>query len=349
MAFLKKENLQVLWDVIIEDDFIRGRPRQELQKINKIFNDNVQGFYQHNRNKSNLVDLNKNFISLMMRTIETNFQNQSQTQTHQQQQYQTPQKVLYTSEEIANEKKSQFDLQLKERQNAFVSSMTQHIPAEPNFKDPQDGPIANLDVEMKKLMAMRNYEVQSYPQPTGNEPSNWLQPVETSVKAEKLSRSLNNSSQQSQNQGRTSAKFNTIQIGSELSDDKNEVIDLETSPKKSVAWSEDLESVTPHFFSKLKKTMPKTDENITFQLKEELLEVTSLKESEYEELKREINLLHKKLDLILNHLSSHPHSSSLLPSSLPSSHPTQYQSQVPLPPSPFLQSPEPLELSDLSL
>lgn len=332
MAFLKRENLQVLWDVIVEDDFIRGRPRQELQQINKIFNDNVQGFYQHNRNKSNLVDLNKNFISLMMRTIETNFQNQ-QYQTHQQQQYQTPQKVLYTSEEIANEKKNQFDLQLKERQNAFVSSMTQHIPAEPNFKDPQDGPIANLDVEMKKLMAMRNYEVQSYPQPTGNEPSNWLQPVETSVKAEKLSRQPTSL----HHQGRTSAKFNTIQIGSELSDDKNEVIDLETSSKKSVAWSEDLESVTPHFFSKLKKTMPQQqqqqqaptlDENITFQLKEE---ETSLKESKYEELKREINQLHKKLDLILHHLSS----------------PSLRQSPAPLSPSLSPQLPAPLALSDL--
>lgn len=330
MAFLKRENLQVLWDVIIEDDFIRGRPRQELQKINKLFNDNVQVFYQHNRNKSNLVDLNKNFISLMMRTIETNFQNQTQQQ----------QKVLYTSEEIANEKKSQFDLQLKERQDAFYNSMTQHIPAEPNFKDPHDGPIANLDVEMKKLMAMRNYEVQSYPQPLGNEPSNWLQPVETSVKAEKLSRqppSLNNSKQQ--NQGRTSARFNTIQIGSELNDDKNEVIDLETSPKKSVAWSDDLESVTPHFFSKLKKTtqphalaQTSLEENNTFELKEE---VTSLKESEYDELKREMNQLHKKLDLILNHLSStssSPHQSPAL--SNPSLSP---------------QLPAPLALSDLSL
>jgi hypothetical protein len=339
MAFLKRENLQVLWDVIIEDDFIRGRPRQELQWINKMFNDSVQGFYQHNRNKSNLVDLNKNFISLMMRTIETNFQNQTQQQQ---------QKVLYTSEEIANEKKTQFDLQLKERQNAFHNSMTQHIPAEPNFKDPHDGPIANLDVEMKKLMAMRNYEVQSYPQPSGNEPSNWLQPVETSVKAEKLSRqptSLNNSSQQSQNQGRTSARFNTIQIGSELNDDKNEVIDLETSPKKSVAWSEDLESVTPHFFSKLKKTSQaqaqiSSEENITFELKEELPEVTSLKESQYDELKREINQLHKKLDLILNHLSSPASASASVPHSL-------HQPPTLSNPSLSPQLPAPLALSDL--
>lgn len=308
MAFLKRENLQVLWDVITEDDFVRGRPRQELQRINKMFNDNVERFHQQNKNKTNLVELNKNFISLMMRTID------------QMQQ----QKVLYTSEEIANEKKNKFDVQLKERQDAFHDSMTQHVPTEPNFKDPHDGPITNLDVEMKKLMAMRNYEVQSY---SGNDPSNWLQPVETSVKAEKLSRQP--TSLQNPSQGR-----NTIHIGSELNEDKNEVIDLETFPKKSVAWSEDLESITPNFFSKLKKTLPqplevKTDggEKITFELKEDVPEEVSLKDSEHDELKREINNLHKKLDLILNHLSR--------------------QSPTPSTPSLSRQTPEPLALSEL--
>lgn len=290
-SFLKKENLQVLWDVIAEDDFIRSRPRQELVQINRVFNENIQPFYQHNgkNGQLSLIDLNKNYVALMMRIVHDSYSKQKQPQ--QQSSYPV------TSEEIQNSRRNAFDRQLKEQQDSFQSMMHAPKPMEPNFKDPVDKPIENLDLEIKKLMNARNYDASSFNDSSNLNPQSWLQPVQTSVKAEKL---VTTKKMQEQHQ----TIFNTIKIGSDIIDDeRNEIIDLEN--RKKVNWAEDLESVTPNFFAKL-KTKP-VEDNIQLVVK-----------SEYDVLRDEIATLHKKLDTILQLLQ------------LPGSQPSPLSSLEPL-------------------
>ncbi len=183
--FLNEENLNTLWDVISDEDIFKYLSREMQSKISQLFSNNVKGFYEIERKKTNnLVDINKKFILLILNHI---------TKTYTQQMPnkikildETPVKEFITSEELHNERKSQFDKDLIKRQEEFEDIMVTKTPPVPNFLDKyEDKPIGEMDKIIKEMTTKRNYDIE---QITKNNvvDDNWLKPQETSIKSEKI-------------------------------------------------------------------------------------------------------------------------------------------------------------------
>ena len=59
--FLNKENIQVLWDVLVEDPIIQTfcSSQEKIAELTKLFESNLKDFYEVERkNCNNLIELN---------------------------------------------------------------------------------------------------------------------------------------------------------------------------------------------------------------------------------------------------------------------------------------------------
>jgi hypothetical protein len=248
---------------------------------------NLKKFHD-STNNNNLTDLNKNYITVMMNFINKNFAKSSSSSSSLSNQ----KKPLVTYEEIQNDRLSKFEKDYNSRQQEFTSAMALPVPPTPDFSDKKDEPLSEIEVEVKRYMAQRNYDVEQLSKSLNNnndsqQASSWLKPQETSLKADKqlltVNPAINNPIKYIKIDNETNISKNVIQ---------NDVIDL-TTKKKTISWATNLEGekdenqeqTTFDIFSKL-KTIP-----------------TPNKKDEFGELKEEIRILHEKLDTILNLLS----------------------------------------------
>jgi hypothetical protein len=166
------------------------------------------------------------------------------------------------------------------------------VPPTPDFSDKKDEPLSEIEVEVKKYMAQRNYDVEQLNKTNANDnqASSWLKPQETSLKSEKLSLPL----PQLDKNHIPNNPIKYIKIDNETNVSKNviqkDVIDLNTK-KKVISWADE-----------------RTDENIVNEIIDQQIETNIFsklktipsKKDEISELKDEIKVLHQKLDLILN-------------------------------------------------
>jgi len=68
--FLTKENTDLLWEVLIDDDILKYKSKEIITQINYIFKQNLSGFYEVEKNNSqNLITMNKKFITIIMNYI----------------------------------------------------------------------------------------------------------------------------------------------------------------------------------------------------------------------------------------------------------------------------------------
>ena len=258
-TFLKKENVDTLWDVIVDEDIFKFLSRDVQGKVFQIFVENIKGFYEIERKTStNLIDVNKKYILLILNYIKKNYSQQIPNKIKIFED--APVKESITYEEIQNEKKSQFEKDLQLRQQEFTNAMALPVPEVPEFSDKfTEGPISEMDKMIKEMTAKRNYDVEQINranQHSMGNADNWLKPQETSVKTEKI-----NSQRLPPSQSRFSSD--------------NEIIDMQ--PKgKNVTWGENEEFNIPNLqqiaeedniFKKLKK-VPSNLENITLSMNE---------------------------------------------------------------------------------
>ena len=64
--------------------------------------------------------------------------------------------------------------------------MTIPVPPVPEFKDKTEQPLSDLELEIKKTIAQRNYDLEKYPPNRIQLDDSWLKSQETSIKKEKL-------------------------------------------------------------------------------------------------------------------------------------------------------------------
>jgi hypothetical protein len=312
--FLNNENVKLLWDVIIDEDNIRGQSREFQENILNLFRTNLKGFYDVESQKTtNLIDMNKKYVLLILNHAKKNVtQNIKPEYRKIKILDELPQKKvneLITYEEIQNDKRSQFDKDLNKRQEEFTNAMVLPVPPVPKFTDNlEDGPIAEIEKAIKELTSQRNYDIEQINRNNTNLNSttdNWLKPQETSVKAEKLT------PQQNVN---TKIKYIKTDIENQIiSLDKRENV---SSPKKNVTWD-----LKPYNYlnegkeNEVKLTMEEfvndneEDANI-FKLLKKVPSVKSETTDKSENdnkiaiLQNEVKTLNNKLDLILELLKN---------------------------------------------
>ena len=65
--FLTKGNVDLLWEVIIDDELFKNKPKELINQIGNMFAQNLRGFNESEKNNSNnLINMNKKFIELML-------------------------------------------------------------------------------------------------------------------------------------------------------------------------------------------------------------------------------------------------------------------------------------------
>ena len=200
--FLQKGNISMLWDVISDEAIFKFLPRELQLKVSQMFINNVNGFFEAERKKTNsLMEINKKYIILILNHIKNNFQ----IQTHNKIKIleEEPVKEIITYEEIHNERKSQFEKDLAKRQEEFTNAVTVKVPEVPEFTDKQiETPIKEMDKIIKEMTAKRNYDVEQINrnyQSDINSSSNWLKSQETSIKSEKITKQNERNERRNQN------------------------------------------------------------------------------------------------------------------------------------------------------
>jgi hypothetical protein len=309
--FLNKENLSMIWDVISDEEMFKLLSRENQNKVVQLFNNNIKGFYDNEcNNTTNLMELNKKFIILILNFIKNNLTSSSQLnkiKIHEEVLPPTVSKELITYEEIQTERQSQFEKDFNKRQEEFSNAMTLPKPKIPDFKDNlNEGPITEMEKIIKEMTSQRNYEVEQISK-FHKPPDNWLQSKETSIKNEKQ---INSEEIPNNN---TNNNFNNNKLRY-LQIDNDNIILNNTEKRKNVSWgsnSEILEneeiyqnksidnnkSIDDNIFSKLKKIpLP---ENIQLEINDTKIKNINDKEK-INKLEKEILIINNKIDMILN-------------------------------------------------
>ena len=295
-TFLLDVNKQMVWD-LIQDEFILNEHSPEtVQRISDVFNTNIKGFYESEKNKSvDLFDLNKKYILTILGYINNNILKPKQKPNMVEEKY-------YTHEDIQNDKRSQFDKELNVKKSEFTNAITQKIPPVPNFSDTVDEPIVEMEEAVRKMVEQRKYDIDQIPllekveqKQKGDLQSTFKIPVveQKSIRGVPYRAAEGGGSAPVVEQKSIRRVYGGnapvyIKIDNEnIIDNKNDVIDLE--PKKQITWSQTNDIIEQNIFNKLKTVKPETINSF---------------QPELDELKIKMELMNANINKILDLLSS---------------------------------------------
>ena len=303
--FLTKQNVDLLWEVIIDDDLFKNKPKELINQIGSIFRQNLRGFNEAEKiNSSNLMSMNKRFIGLMLNHSYSIINTNKNPTTVQKQ------KELITSTDLQTERMSQFEKDLSQKQSEFTNAMSLPVPPVPKFSDNNlDEPIGEMELAIKKAVEQRNYDIEQVNRTLNkSNADSWLKPQETSLKSEKIVPLKNQKSDSNfyheNSPAQNSLKY--IKIDNENIENtiiKKDIIDL--SKQKHISWEDENVSlqivekendiIENNIFKKLKKLSPEinqdSDESFKINNRMNILE-------------DKIEGLNNKLDLIIRILQS---------------------------------------------
>ena len=314
--FVSRENVEMLWELISDEDFMTIVREDELPNFQVRFVNDVKQFYQNEKASDlNLMDMNKKFVDNIFgywRTKMTTTQTQTVKQqnylpniatpnTYTQNQNASNSMTQITAADIQNVRMKEFESQLAQKKNEFTSAMTHKIPDKPKFNDDMDTPIGEMEDLIAKTLAQRNFDISQIQMNIDKEKvETFLKSQDTSIKAEKAG-------SHKYNIDTSEVKF--IKIGAEEVDVPiTPTVDLLSSPlivndKKHISWADEeniklnIDSTTyigennpteNSFFSKIKKrelnNEPKPKEELTLdvilkriqELDNKMLEILSI-------------------------------------------------------------------------
>jgi hypothetical protein len=175
--FLSDTNVQMLWEVLIDENTIlKDRRTQEA------FVKTLPEFYEREKSKpqTTLIGLNKQFISLMLNLLR-------QPPTQVARTNPPTKKISITQEELQNDRAANFEQELNKKQQEFTSAMAVPVPTTPVFTDnTKDEPITELNMIIQRTIAERNLELDKfYKSANKADAENWLKSAPTSIKEEK--------------------------------------------------------------------------------------------------------------------------------------------------------------------
>jgi hypothetical protein len=244
--FLSDTNVQILWEVLIDENTIlKDRRTQET------FVKTLPEFYEREKSKpqTTLIGLNKQFISLML-----NLLRQAAPPAQVARTIPPAKKILITQEELQNDRAANFEQELNRKQQEFTSAMAVPVPTTPVFTDnTKDVPLTEMNLIIQRTIAERNLELDKfYKSANKGDAENWLKSAPTSIKEEKAIQKAN--------------VMKTIKI--EKTDlnipiPTEELNDPSSSSSKQISWGDNttIELSEPNqmqtndsIFSKLKKT-----------------------------------------------------------------------------------------------
>jgi hypothetical protein len=281
-SFLTEENVSMLFEIIMDEDLMQVQPPEVIDATKFVFYNNIRGFYENEKsNAQDLVDLNKQYIMLILRHVKSELIKKPAVKSNQH----------VTFEEIQNDRRTQFERDLNAKQSDFTSAMTVPVPPVPKFRDDaQDESAVEMELAIKQMTQQRKYDVDQIANSfTG---SNFAPPQETSINNEKFRRPIikqfiptqpQQQPQQPQPQQQKNQGIRYIKIeNAEAQLDETSIVDLTKRVDDS--------SFEKNIFSKLKKV---DDTTLLSNLQNEVKELGA----KVETINRDIS---KILDLLSN-------------------------------------------------
>ena len=253
--FLSDTNVQMLWEVLIDEDSItKDRRTQEA------FARTLPEFYEREKTNTqkSLIDLNKQFISIMMKLLRQAVPDiqKNQLSPFPQQTQQPYKKILITQEEIQLDRVSHFEQELGKKQNEFSKAMAVPVPEAPVFKDNiKDEPLSEINMIIQRTIAERNLDIEKIHKTANKvDAENWLKSAPTSIKEEKAEQKATALKTIKIEKGELNAKIQP----EELMDTPN------ANPAKQISWGtnttfepgSNTDVTNDSIFSKLKLTNP---------------------------------------------------------------------------------------------
>lgn len=311
-SFLSKENVEMIWELIADEDIMRNITRQQSEDMQKLFLNDIRQFYQREKlSNKDLMNMNKQFIEIMLPKMSNPIISQSRELSA---------KVSITAEDIQSSRMSEFENQLANRQNEFSNAMTMKVPEKPKFDDELDRPISEMEDLIARTLAQRNFDIEQIQQNINKEEvKTFLKSEETSIKSEKLETRKNMQEQITgpiYNIDENEVKY--IKIGSEDIPHINDVIDIQKAQngeRRQVSWADEENiklSVTSagddrqNIFSKLKMrvVVPSLSPFLNV-LDEGLKPVNDTNyEEEFKNIYKKINDLSVKIDEMFNFIKN---------------------------------------------
>ena len=234
--FITSENIEMIWEIILDDIKDRIKTQEQQANARGFFINQARIFFEREKStQQGLMQMNKQFISQIMKSFNGQGQNPNQNQNQNQNQKQS--KPIFKAEDIQAERLNAFERGLEEKKNDFLNAMTIPKPDAPNFSDNTlDAPIGGAMEELiARTLAQRNFEIEVLNKSSNKDDvEKWLKPTETSVKTEKIQQKQQNDAQMDEKQKQYQYKNNPtprfIQIGDEL-----------PINKKQLTWGENKE------------------------------------------------------------------------------------------------------------
>jgi len=258
--FTNKENLNLLWNVLLDEFNINNSNKNLINNIKMVFESNINPFITRANPKSNIMELNKLFLSQLVLAVNKLFPNFTSFNEANQ----NIKRITISDEVILNEpykiediqasRQSEFEKNVEQKRIDMENYMTPQKPKELDFSDKtSDVRITAMDSLIADKMAQRNLELEQLQNGNFNTSlsinvENWLTPKETSVKNDKtmFDKSI--------------TKNNENNRLKHISIDNNNITLLEPEQKsqnltKKVSWDDSTEQKEPalNIFNKLKK------------------------------------------------------------------------------------------------
>jgi hypothetical protein len=259
--FTNKQNITLLWDVLLDELRINLNNKSLVTNIRTVFESNINPFISRSNPKTSIMELNKQFLSLVVLAVNRLFPNINELKLEPIKRITITNEELgepYKIEDIQASRKTEFEKDLERKRMELENYMTPQKPKELDFSyENLDGKITSMDSLIADKMAQRNLDIEELHNGNYNQSGDtekWLTPTKTSVKNEKnfsvSNQEINNKLKHINMEG------NNISLN----------VDLNNNNKKKVTFSElDSNSVSSvNIFEKLKKQQPSVEGSVKY-------------------------------------------------------------------------------------
>jgi hypothetical protein len=249
--FSNKENLNMLWEVLLDELKIKSSPNNKavINGIQAVFHSNISPFITKINPSSGLMEINKLFLKQVLIAVNRLFPNLNQEQNVKRIQIGNEEVMEpYKVEDIHSARQNNFEKQLQQQREDFDKFSTLKKPKELDFAEKIEEPrITEMQSLIAETIAKRNFEVEHI-HTNLESAETWLQSTKTSVKNDKQAPT------NTMNTDNINRKLKHINIDTNNNYENSNVV-------KKVSW-EDNNSNSSNNISLIIDDYPNTDNNI---------------------------------------------------------------------------------------
>jgi hypothetical protein len=179
--FLTKQNINLLWDVLLDELHIDPNNKSIVTNIRTVFESNINPFTKNVNQNAQLVILNKQFLSQVLIAVNRLFPNLKQEQEFKRIQISSEEAAVpYKIEDIRESRQTDFEKQVNLKRADFENSINLNKPQELDFSEKiEDGKILEMDALIAETVARRKFDIEQIQHTVvSEETENWLQPLQ---------------------------------------------------------------------------------------------------------------------------------------------------------------------------